>query len=206
MAQPDRQIQLLDTPPRFKLGKNANARNAYGQAAQEIVCAALGLQPIRINGKCEICFDAKKDNTYFEIKSCHRSSKVVIYDWRMKKEAAVTDPVDYAILLHNARGIKDGSLILSTFAERGLDIIQLPASTVHEIAACHPLHTMKTQAVADKKCGYQRHGYKDGYRNVPVKELVGATQLFRVLEFELHGVEFEITHLSRQRWSRKCLT
>src|SRR4051812_20128751 len=75
LARASNQLQLLDVTPRYPIESNAAARNAYGSAAQEIVCAALKLRPIPINGQCDICFDAEDSDFFYEIKSCHRSGK-----------------------------------------------------------------------------------------------------------------------------------
>ena len=60
-ALPSEQLSLLSIRPEYRIEGNTHARNAYGAAAQEIVCAALSLRAIPINGSCEICFDACDD-------------------------------------------------------------------------------------------------------------------------------------------------
>src|SRR4051812_26775895 len=99
IAPASKQLSLLSVAPSYTITKNAQARNAYGTVAVEIVCAALNLLPIPINGNYAICFDAQDSNGFYEIKSVHRSGKVVIYDWRMEKEASVNVPLAYAILV-----------------------------------------------------------------------------------------------------------
>lgn len=196
IARASGQRLLFDVPPRFRLGSNALARNAYGAAAQEIVCAALHLDPIAINGNCEFCADAERigSGLFFEIKSCHRVGKTVIYDWRMKKEARVPVPLNYAILAHNCRKLDDGAALLQYFALGGLEIIELPASVVHECAAAEPRQAAPASK-EDRRCGYSRKGYADGYRNVPLAKLRALTRSERTLCFELHGIRFDIPHL-----------
>lgn len=197
IARASGQRLLFDTPPRFKLGSNALARNAYGAAAQEIVCCALNLAPTAIDGNCEFCPDAEnlESGIFFEIKSVHRGGKVVVYDWRMKKEARCGVPLRYAILTHNCRKLKDGDRLISDFALAGCEIISLPAAVVHDFAAVEPLQTMKNAKEDNEenpRNGYSRKGYADGYRNLPVGKLRTATTRERMLCFELHGIRFDI--------------
>lgn len=197
LAEPSDQLQLLDTPPRFRIENNAHARNAYGQAAQEIVCAALKLRSIPINGQRTICFDAKSSyGCYYEIKSVHRSGKVVIYDWRMKKEASAGVPLNYAILCHNAKGIRDGEAVFNTMNQRGLEVFVVPAAIVHELAMKEPMRQIVMCEIANcagKRQGYSRIGYRDGYRNVPVKLLREHSRpVVRPVEFWLHDVLFQV--------------
>lgn len=169
LARASRQLSLLSIPPRFSITKNAQARNAYGQIAQEIVCAALDLLPIPINGKCSICFDAERSGHFYEIKSVKRTGKVVIYDWRMEKERAAKVPLSYAILVHNVRG-SDGHDLLREMLDSEPEILVVPASVIHELAQSYPLRQLQRPS-SDPRNGYNRTGYRDGYRNVPVKEL-----------------------------------
>jgi len=197
IARATGQLSLLDTPPRFRLGSNALARNAYGAAAQEIVCSALKLEGIPINGNCEFCADAERRETgdFFEIKSVHRSSKVVVYDWRMEKEASVSVPLTYAILAHNCRKVRDGAALLSAFAAGGLEILELPAREVHRVAFAEPLQTMKkSAATGNPRNGYSRKGYANGYRNCPVARLRALCREVGMLSFELHGLPFAVHH------------
>lgn len=151
--------------PSFKIVKNAQARKAYGLVAQEIVCAALDLRSIPINGNCSVCFDAEKENVFYEIKSCKRSGKVVVYDWRLRKEEAASVELRYAILLHNVKG-SDGAHLMEEFSTSNLALLIVNHSTILELAAKEPLCQLK-RVSADPRCGYSRKGYSEGYRNIP---------------------------------------
>lgn len=191
LARASSQLALMEVPPCYAIASNAHARNAYGAAAQEIVCAALGLSPIPIDGGCEVCFDAEGAGEFFEIKSVHRGAKVVVYDWRMRKESAAGVPLKYAILCHNVRGARDGSRLFEAMAAGGLSLLVLEAATVHEAAALEPLCTIKRLA-ASPRAGYNRKGYLDGYRNVSVHKLASSTSTREPRAFELFGVPFAV--------------
>lgn len=191
IAPPDYQMQLLQVPPSFTITKNAQARNAYGTVASELVCAALGATPIRIHGGYEACFDAHCNDTYYEIKSVKRNGKVVIYDWRMGKEARSGVKLLYAILLHNVRG-SDGRKLVSDFINGGLTLLVLPAASVHAVAARQQLRKL-LQLSLDPRNGYTRRGYKEGYRNVPVAALRTLACCETILPCTYAGLQFDIT-------------
>lgn len=190
IAPPSDQPLLLHIAPSWRITKNAQARNAYGSVAQEIVCAALKLTPIPINGNYECCFDAHSArHGYFEIKSVKRvGGKVVIYDWRMAKERDAGVELHYAILCHNVRR-SDGRELVREFVESGLELLVLPAEQVHAVAAAQPLQKLMHIEQPGKRCGYNRAGYRDGYRNVPVREL--RTLCSHVQHLHFHYVEHE---------------
>lgn len=160
LARASAQLPLLSLAPRFNITKNAQARNAYGTVAAEIVCAALKLNAIPINGNCSICFDAESAGHFYEIKSVKCGGKVVIYDWRMEKERAANVPLSYAILCHNVRKSTGVNLAVEMM-NSNLELIVLPAHVVHEAAARQPLHKLLsasrsiratvTRALATKK-------------------------------------------------------
>jgi hypothetical protein len=167
IAPPDSQLQLLNVIPRYRITKNAQARNAYGTVASELVCAALALNVIRINGNYSVCFDAERDGTYYEIKSVRRhGGKVVIYDWRMEKERESGVPLNYAILCHNVRR-SNGARLVEEMIDGGVELLVVEACIVHALASEQPLREITSRSTGPH-CGYNRTGYKDGYRNVPV--------------------------------------
>ena len=168
IAPASRQLMLLDVKPSGVIQSNAHARNAYGGAIQELVCAALGLLPIPINGSYEICFDAEDGRgRYYEIKSFHRFGKLVIYDWRAKKEAGAGVDLSYAILVHSVRGARSYASLWEQLRQTPSRLVVVPASVVHDAAAKVPLRKVE-KPCADARNGYNRIGYKEGYRNVPI--------------------------------------
>jgi len=167
IAPPDRQISLLDVAPIWNCDSNASARNAYGNAAQEIVWKTLSLNPIRINGNFEICFDAEKDGVYYEIKSVKRNGKLVIYDWRIKKESSSGVPLFYAILIHNLKGCRED--ILTNMRLATVEILVCEAVHIHELSKNFTLNKLNKGDC--NRSGYNRKGYIDGYYNIPVNKL-----------------------------------
>lgn len=168
IAPPDNQLPLFTLPPSFRLTKNSHARNAYGQVAQELVCEALSLTPIRINGNYDCCFDAYKGGVYYEIKSCRRGGKLPLYNWRMAKEQSCGVDLLYAVLVHNVRRAS-GHDLSATFRAAGCYIVLADARLVHTVASNHPTRTVSTHI--NPPHGYSRKGYRDGYRNVPLSEI-----------------------------------
>lgn len=183
------QLKLLDLPPTIKIESNAQARNVYGSLAQEVACAALGLRPIPIDGRCLVCFDAERDGRFIEIKSVHASGKLVVYDWRMEKEAAFSN-LDYVIVVHKARGCQSVSALLASF-EKFLEIWWMPAPIVHKAALQCPLRLL-IKPSSDPRNGYSRAGYVRGYRNVP-PSMVRSGSEPRALSFTLFNMPFKAT-------------
>lgn len=189
-------MDLLSVPPVYRLETNADARNAYGGAAQEIVRAALKLRDIPINGNCEVCFDAEGPaGLFWEIKSVHRGAKIVLYDWRMQKEASAGKPLLYAVLCHRVRKCRDGAGLFAAMSAGGLEVLIIPAERVHELAATEPLRTLKTETKGGARCGYNRAGYAKGYRNLGVSRLRELCKTVREEEFNLYGTEFTVSVL-----------
>lgn len=162
------QYSLFQLPPTGTIANNAAARNAYGSLAQELVCAALNLQPIPIDGRCAICFDAEANGQFYEIKSVHRSGKLVIYDWRVEKEAAYPTLL-YALWVHKVRNCRNMSDLLPAMLTNS-SLWLVPASDVHKAAAAQPLRHLLNPST-DPRNGYSRAGYIRGYRNVPLAGL-----------------------------------
>lgn len=185
IAPPSQQPLLLNVAPAWRLRSNAAARNAYGAVAQELVCAALDLTPIPINGNYDCCFDAwRAPETYYEIKSVRQGCKVVIYDWRILKEQNAGVDVLYAVLCHQVWG-SDGTALVDEFIDGGLTCLLAPCTVVHALALAEPLRTLGN--------GYNRAGYKDGYRNLPVKALNAVLPHVSSLRCLYGGREFKVT-------------
>jgi hypothetical protein len=188
------QLSLLEVKPSFDIRGNAHARNVYGSAAQDIVCKALGLDPIPINGSYETCFDAERNRHPFEIKSVRSGSKVVVYDWRIAKEARHPD-LQYAVFIHRVKAATDFDDLIEQLTERPPRIAVTPATVIHALAAAEPLQTIKT--ISDNpRAGYQRKGYRDGYRNVPVSKILQRVRFVAMLDVSIFGARMDIELLS----------
>ena len=168
VARASMQIPLLIIDPVLDAWNNASARNAYGMAAQIIACERLSLLPIAIDGRCQICPDAEKEGIFYEIKSAHKNGKVVIYDWRLQKELASRLPLYYCIVIHKLRGARKN--ILPMLRESVVVIKIFSVQTIAIIAKRYPLNIPRPVG-NDPRTGYNRKGYIQGYRNVPVKDL-----------------------------------
>lgn len=163
----EEQFLLIETEPSFSIATNAHARNIYGSLAQELACAALNLRSIPIDGRCAICFDAEKHGRFFEIKSVHACGKLVLYAWRIEKERAFAEILDYVVVVHRARGARNASTWLSQIASF-LEVYVIPANLVHTVAVTYPLQQLVKKS-KDPRNGYCRKGYVNGYHNVPLK-------------------------------------
>lgn len=197
IAPPDYQMTLLSVAPSYRITKNAQARNAYGTVAAEIVCAALSLAPVRINGSYDACFDAFDTTTglHYEIKSVKHGGKVVVYDWRRAKEERAGDSLRYAILCHGVKG-SDGRALADEMAASQLKLVMLPAADVHDVAARQPLRKLLKLAL-DPRNGYARVGYAEGYRNVPVAALLALATRQTTLQCRYGDLRFPITLCQR---------
>lgn len=190
-ATASRQMNLLEVQPVFHIPSNAHARNAYGTAAQEIACAALQLFPIPIDGSKSICFDASDGVRPYEIKSVHRNGKAVIYDWRMEKEATVPES-RYLLLRHSVRGHRDGHTLYQAFADGGLEAWIISTPSIHHIARQEQKRVLLANS-KDPRCGYNRKGYKDGYRNVGLNRFLPLLVEAQISKFMLYGIPFQVT-------------
>jgi hypothetical protein len=171
IAPPNNQITLeLGVQPIWNASNNASARNAYGAAAQEIACRTFGLDPIPINGNFEVCLDAKKNETFYEIKSVNIHGKLVLYDWRINKEQDAGVPINYCVVVHHRKGGRRD--VLSWILSRKVIIIVCPMAVIHRLAMACPLNKPTSPEKHNKRNGYMRKGYCDGYRNLPVNKLI----------------------------------
>lgn len=187
------QLELFTLRPSFLIKSNAQARNYYGAAAQEIVCRSLSLSPIPIDGRHKINFDAEAGGHFYEIKSVRRGHKIVVYDFRMKKEADAGVPLSYAIFMHSVTRARSSEIMWSGF--RAHSILVVPASLIHQLAAEEPLRFLGSDSVeahkGDPRFGYNRAGYCEGYRNLPVAKVLERVELSRETEFSLYDWDFK---------------
>lgn len=174
------QLALLDLAPSLAIRNVAHARTVYGELAQVIACRALGLTPISIDGRCETCFDAERRDAaaaeaarFFEIKSVHRRGKLVLYQWRMEKEARFPGLV-YVLVVHQARCCQNMVELVAAYT-RGLELWLVPSPVIHAAANLAPLRQHAAATVAHAapcaRNGHLRAGYVDGFKNVPLAGL-----------------------------------
>lgn len=194
-ALASKQMSLINIPPSYTITSNAHARNAYGAAASEIVCAALNLDPIAIDGSKEVCFDASSHGQNYEIKSVHHKAKIVIYDWRMKKEKCWMETTGkslrYAILVHNLKQHREGATLIDTLISRGLKLIVVRASVIHREASALKLNLVNPTNKGPRH-GYNRKGYADGYYNVPCERILQLCRMRSERTFQIYEKEVSI--------------
>jgi len=163
------QERLFELMPKYSADSAGAARVAFGSAAEEIVCSALGLDRIKINGQFECNFDAEKDGIFYEIKSVRRNSgKIVAYECRMEKDS-LFDELFYAILTHDISGVSS-DILTRMFAT--CEILLCPAKLIRDLRLNYPIHIPKIKPERGPRFGYTRAGYVDGYRNIPVSALI----------------------------------
>ena len=154
-----------------------------------ILTEAFKLNPIKINSLFEINFDAEREEQFYEIKSLHRSSKLPLYDWRVAKEQSAQVKVFYLIGLHRVRGALSEVEVWEKMEDTLSEIVLLPAREIHNLA--RGLELKQNRASTNPEVGYQREGYKDGYRNVSAKSIrAKAPDFIFQADVELSGFHF----------------
>lgn len=162
----------------FDFASPHSATTYYGTAIEQIVCAFMQLNPIKINGNYKINFDAFKGELFFEIKSVRKSGKVVLYDFRMKKEEPYNGNLLYVFGVHKVKNAKSNRGLWEQLQEKGIELVVTPASKVHKEAYKQPLNKITT----NQHMGYNRKGYADGYRNLPVNPFLKSPSFSSTLE------------------------
>jgi hypothetical protein len=189
-------------PPDKPIVGGGDMRSYSGNVLEEIVKNALCLHPGIANGQASTCPDAFTPTSTMlpvEIKSLRRRNKMVVYDWRMKKEAR---HCLYFIGIHKRRpGARSLADLWRSFSTSLLEVYILTAREVEEIALMQPLNKIgQAKTKSGQRNGYQRKGYKDGYRNVPFSALLPRLLLlpFRV-SASLHSLPFSFSiRISRE--------
>lgn len=187
----ERQDSFFEIAPRFVCDTPGATRVVYGAAAEEIACGVLGLDRIRINGTFEVNFDAERNGIFNEIKSTRAvGGKIVCYDWRMKKEEQFP-ALMYCIVLHGIKGSDD---VLERMS-MGCAILLCEASKIRELIIGLPDHRHKAGPTKGKRNGYTRAGYIEGYKNLPVGELVRRARMSFAVLANIYGIERRVSVL-----------
>lgn len=184
------QPNLFDVLPDKEYETAGSSRTHTGAIVEEVLASILDLTPIQNSGEYDIVYDAHGHGTYVEAKSVNWRSAIPLYEWRRKKDRHSGVPLVYAVGLHRLHGCAG---IRETYSElsRTLDtVLVLPFHVLDRLAP----KFRKRQLVKgnpDSRAGYERKGYCDGYRNVPVKRLVNLRYKPPVkVEAWVYGVEF----------------
>lgn len=172
---------------------SGQARVFAGTVAEEIVCRGLGLSLLKPDARYGVCFDAVRGGTFYEIKSVRAGNKSPLYDYRMEKEAGAGVPLVYLFARHDGRRFTSRERIHSELSGTMRDVYALPAALVHALAGEYPLRNIRTEVGPDGKdrCGYNRKGYAEGYRNLPtVRVEAEATEPVWDFSGSLRGYRF----------------
>lgn len=168
------------------------ARTFSGAAMEEVIIKLFNLTPGRTVGTQAVCPDAYTvDDRPAEIKSLKRGSALPIYEWRAEKDHADTV---YFIGIHSRPPARTVREIWEGMATSLRQVLIIPGSAVYELARGYPLRKIKMTATASgERNGYQRAGYRDGYRSIPARVLLAEVE---PLPFEvstmLHGLHFAV--------------
>lgn len=136
---------------------------------EKLICRALKLQPLRIDSRKYVCFDAINTTSGrpVEIKSVHAGSRIPIYDWRMDKESEYIEELDYAIGIHKIKEAKSYKEWWDQVEVKGIELVFTTAKLIHKLAHGEPLRSNTPSA--NDTSGYRREGYKNGYRELAVE-------------------------------------
>lgn len=166
-----RQDSIVEVDRAGAFNGAGGARGHCGRFVEQVVRSALGLREIRIDGRYDVCFDAYSGGVYFEIKSLRCNSKCPLYCWRIQKDIRASVPVVYLFALHRAKEF-------DTFADLYTKLLPslnaVHALTVAEVKILADAEPVVIPTNSGKRNGYNRKGYRDGYRNVPAAAIFKA--------------------------------
>ena len=118
---------------------------------------------------------------------------MVVYDWRMQKEASAGGSLVYAVLVHRVRGARTSADMWRAFLSRGLEILIVPAPAVHAVAGLAELRKVASVNHPDgARMGYNRKGYREGYRNVSLGALRELAPVERIVDAQVYGEKFTV--------------
>lgn len=193
------QPQLFEQHPDKPLKGTGAVRTWSGNLMEEVVCLAMGWKRLAVDGSKVFCADAQtQEGRDVEIKSVRLSGKHTgksfIYDWRMKKEAEHSPNLLYAFAGHlqtKSTNPKSLAELIDSIAAKEIRLAVVHSCRVHQLAKEQPLNKAPV-GKGDKRTGYNRKGYCEGYRNVPVGVWFPSESLLEPLEVELYGRVFRV--------------
>lgn len=188
---------LFDQPPDFRFKGAGHRRTHMGALIEEVVCALLGLKRNGPGGSGVYQADAHTAVGFpVEIKSvCINGKdrgKSVLYDFRLEKDSVHAPQLAYVFACHRSTG-KGKAKTAAEFLDRLTDSLTLaivPGWQVRLDALACPHHAIKTDLRRGKRCGYQRAGYADGYRNLEVQPYLSGHSRALPQAVELWGRTF----------------
>jgi hypothetical protein len=152
------------------IDKDASARNAIGDVAEEFACAALGMKRLKVNGSLKVCSDAEWQGSPVEIKSVGKNGRALLYKWRAEKELdSIGRGYTYLFVRHTCPiKVAHGRDITSHFAEHPPSLLITNLGVIMDVLKGTPprkfkLHDGKTyENKYGRPAGFERKGYIDG--------------------------------------------
>ena len=86
--------------------------------------------------------------------------------------------------LHKVKAATSNRDLWEQISANGVRLLVVTSGMVHTLAKKQPLQKIKHTA---GESGYTREGYKDGYRNLPVRELTKSASGCLPIEIKLWG-------------------
>lgn len=205
------QQTLFDHPPEFKFKGAGHRRTFMGAIMEEVVCGLLGFTRLPTGGKDVYQPDAKDpQDRPVEIKSVcinsKNSGKSVLYDFRMEKDRIHAPALAYVFACHMSVGkgkAKNADEFL-TRLQHHLTLAIVPAWVVRTDALrdCK-LCKIKSKRSGGKRAGYEREGYAEGYRSLPVRPYLNNPQRIEEVTHERWGRVFtsQVLYYHPEPWS-----
>lgn len=157
--------ELFDTTCHFgkPIRTKAACRNAIGRVAEVFVSRSLDVDILPVDGSKKVCPDFEGG----EIKSVGKSNSVLLYQWRLSKEAESFDPKDYfyVFVRHTCPiTITNTAEIVEHFAKNTPRLI---CTSLHELLGItRGIKPKKFKwfgdQTVDQRIGYYRKGYDQG--------------------------------------------
>lgn len=164
--------ELFDTLEFYgkPLAKDAASRNAIGDFAEEFVCRVMGLDRLKIDGRKNVCSDAKWDGNPVEIKSVGKNGRALLYKWRAEKEMKELGPFyTYVFVCHKCPiTVTHSRDVVKYFIDHPPTILMTTLGHIMgKLKGIEPrkfkLHDGKTyENKYGRPAGFNRKGYIDG--------------------------------------------
>lgn len=156
---------LFDTLPLIKktFKSTAEARNEIGEIAAQYACRALGMTPLAVDGRQEICPDADWNGRKVEIKAVAKG-RAILYAFRAEKESRhFGKGYIYVFVKHSCRiTVKTTAEIIEHFtANPPVLLITSLAGVLKLVEGREPRAFNKNIDEASRN-GWEREGYRDG--------------------------------------------
>lgn len=175
------------------LASQGARRTRIGGLVEEVTLGLLALAPCASPGGECVTFDGVRGDIHYEVKSVKRGSQVVVYKWRLEREAATGVPIRYVIAIrsHAFGHCENLAEVRGLLAEDLLTLVVLGHDRVTHLCEGEPLHKLtRGHACGSTRVGYARKGYSEGYYLLPTASLLEGTTLMGTTDYEEWGTRF----------------